>query len=308
MNRKALLLLTALTVIVATAVSFLVLKLTPEIRGRVERLDRSALVYDRGRAYLKAGEEEKAVNAFVIAVTQYPESGYAAKSLRELAAMYQKSGNYVKSVYYYKRILSGFPDIKDAKKIRRTVDDLNMQILLSSVITEDSVEYQIQPGDTLFGIAKMFNTTVGLIKRINGLSNDVIRPGQKLKINVSRFSILVDKSDNRLFLKKDGELFKTYTVSTGKDNSTPVGTFKIEEKMVKPVWYRVGAIVAPDSKEYELGERWMGLSVQGYGIHGTSDEKTIGRQITQGCVRMYNADVVELYDIAPSGTEVEIVD
>ena len=308
MNRKALLLLTALTVIVATAVSFLVLKLTPEIRGRVERLDRSALVYDRGRAYLKAGEEEKAVNAFVIAVTQYPESGYAAKSLRELAAMYQESGNYVKSVYYYKRLLSGFPDIKDAKKIRRTVDDLNMQILLSSVITEDSVEYQIQPGDTLFGIAKMFNTTVGLIKRINGLSNDVIRPGQKLKINVSRFSILVDKSDNRLFLKKDGELFKTYTVSTGKDNSTPVGTFKIEEKMVKPVWYRVGAIVAPDSKEYELGERWMGLSVQGYGIHGTSDEKTIGRQITQGCVRMYNADVVELYDIAPSGTEVEIVD
>jgi lipoprotein-anchoring transpeptidase ErfK/SrfK len=298
----------ALTILVVTAISFLVLKLTPEIKGKVQKLDRSTLIYNRGKEYLKMGEQTKAVNAFVIAVKQYPESPYAEKSLRELASIYRKDGNFVNAAYYYKRLLDTFPDIKDAEKIRRTIEDLNMQVLLSPAITEDSVEYRVQPGDTLFGIAKMFNTTVGLIKKINGLGNDVIRPGQKLKINVSRFSILVDKSDNILFLKKDGELFKTYTVSTGKDNSTPVGTFRIEEKMVKPVWYKVGAVVSPDSKEYELGERWMGLSAQGYGIHGTIDEKTIGKQITQGCVRMHNDDVIEIYDLVPSGTEVEIRD
>ncbi|MGB3242457.1 MAG: L,D-transpeptidase family protein [Candidatus Omnitrophota bacterium] len=307
MNRKALLVLTAFTILVITAISFVVLKLTPEIK-KAQRLDRSALIYDRGKEYLKSGEEDKAANAFLIAVTQYPESEHAARSLRELASMHLEKKDYVKAVYYYNRLLKNFPDVKDAKKIRSTIEELNMKTLLSPAITPDSVEYEVQPGDSLFVIAKMFNTTVGLIKKINNLSSDVIRPGQTLKINVSRFSILVDKSKNTLFLKKDGELFKTYSVSTGKDNSSPVGAFKIEEKLVKPVWYKVGAIVSPDSKEYELGERWMGLSVQGYGIHGTSDERTIGRQITQGCVRMRNNDVVELYDIVPSGTEVEIVD
>jgi lipoprotein-anchoring transpeptidase ErfK/SrfK len=307
MNRKALLVLTALTILVITMLSFVVLKLTPEIR-EAKRLDRSALIYDRGKEYLKSGEEEKAANAFLIAVTQYPESEYAARSLRELAAMHLGKNEYVKATYYYKRLLKSFPDVKDAKKVNSTIEELNMKTMLSPAITPDSVEYEVQPGDSLFAIAKMFNTTVGLIKKINNLKTDMIRPGQTLKINVSRFSILVDKSKNTLLLKKDGEPFKTYSVSTGKDNSSPVGTFRIEEKLVKPVWYKVGAIVSPDSKEYELGERWMGLSVQGYGIHGTSDERTIGRQITQGCVRMKNDEVVELYDIVPSGTEVEIVD
>ncbi|MEE8574077.1 MAG: L,D-transpeptidase family protein [Thermodesulfobacteriota bacterium] len=308
MNRKALLVLTAFSIVVLTALSFIVLKMTPEIKGKPHRLDRSALLYERGKEFLKHKEDEKAANAFLIAVTQYPDSEFAAKALRELASMYLKKDNYVQAAYYYKRLLKSFPGIKDASKIKSTVEELNMRILFSPVITEDSAEYEVQAGDSLFMIAKMFNTTVPLIKKINNLRTDMIRPGQKLKINVSRFSILVDKSDNILLLKKDGDPFKTYTVSTGKDNSTPVGTFKIEEKMVKPVWYKVGAVVSPDSKEYELGERWMGLSVQGYGIHGTSDERTIGKQITQGCIRMFNGDVIELYDIVPSGAEVEIVD
>ena len=52
----------------------------------------------------------------------------------------------------------------------------------------------------------------------------------------------------------------------------------------------------------------MGLTIPGYGIHGTNDESTIGSQITMGCVRMKNNDVVELFDIVKPGTEVEIVD
>ena len=83
---------------------------------------------------------------------------------------------------------------------------------------------------------------------------------------------------------------------------------KIEEKLVSPVWYTVGAIVEPDSEEYELGARWMGLSIAGYGIHGTNDPTSIGKHITKGCVRMKNEEVEELYAIVPSGTEVTIVD
>ena len=46
----------------------------------------------------------------------------------------------------------------------------------------------------------------------------------------------------------------------------------------------------------------------GYGIHGTTDPVSIGTQATQGCVRMLNNEVEELFDILPEGTEVVIVD
>ena len=52
----------------------------------------------------------------------------------------------------------------------------------------------------------------------------------------------------------------------------------------------------------------MGISQQGYGIHGTTDPASIGAQVTAGCVRMSNPEVEELYAIVPEGTEVVIVD
>ncbi|MBD3379874.1 MAG: L,D-transpeptidase family protein [Candidatus Omnitrophica bacterium] len=144
---------------------------------------------------------------------------------------------------------------------------------------------------------------------MNSLNSDIIRVGQKLKINAGTFSILVDKSENTLVLKKDGEAVKTYTISTGKDNSTPVGVFRITDKVIGAPWTRPdGKVVLPGDPDYELGARWMAINEPGYGIHGTNDESTIGGQVTAGCVRMYNSDVIELYDIVTVGTEVRITD
>ena len=166
-------------------------------------------------------------------------------------------------------------------------------------------------------IARKFGTTVNLIKRSNNLSSDTIRLGQKLKINTCKFSIVVDKSQNLLFLKKKDEVIKTYSVSTGKDNSTPTGTFYINrDKLINPTWYKTGAIIPPDSPENILGSRWMGLGgvddggveIEGYGIHGTTKPNELGRQITLGCVRMKNEEVEIVYDIVPVGTEVIIID
>ena len=134
-------------------------------------------------------------------------------------------------------------------------------------------------------------------------------PGKFLKVNRTKFDILVDKSENILELRKsNGEGVKTYTVSTGENLTTPVGTFKIEEKLISPTWYKVGAVVQPGAPEYELGSRWMGISAEGYGIHGTRDESSIGKHITKGCVRMRNKDIEELYAIVPGGTEVTIIE
>ncbi|MCM8781769.1 MAG: L,D-transpeptidase family protein [Candidatus Omnitrophica bacterium] len=157
-------------------------------------------------------------------------------------------------------------------------------------------------------IAKRFGTTVELIIKANNLKSDLIKPGMKLKISTAKFSILVDKSQNTLTLKSNDEVFKIYPVSTGVDNSTPIGQFKIINKIIDPVWYKAGAVVLPGSPKNILGSRWLGLSLQGYGIHGTTEPESIGKQVTAGCVRMLNKDVEELYIIVPIGADVTIVD
>ncbi|MBD3426622.1 MAG: L,D-transpeptidase family protein [Candidatus Omnitrophica bacterium] len=270
---------------------------------------KAELIYERGREYLDEAEIGKAENAFLIIISKYPSSHYAERSLRHMASIYSKSKDYDKAAYYYRRLLKAFPHVADAGEIKKTIDELNMKHMASGLRTEDSVEYVVQPGDSLYAIAKKFNTTVPLIKKLNGLESDLIRVGQKLKLNVAKFSILVDKARNELILKKDGEPFKSYTVATGKNNSTPEGEFLIVDKMIEPAWTKPGVgVILPGDERYELGARWMPISKPGYGIHGTNDESTIGKQCTSGCVRMRNADVVELYEIVPKGTEVVIID
>jgi len=298
----------AIIAAIIIAVSFVALKSEFNSSIRSANQDKAEPLYIKAEDFLKRNEYDRASSTLLALIKKYPESSFAELSMQKLIQTYEQKGDKEKVLHYQKEFLEKFPDSQNTETIRSFLEKLNMDMLLSPVITEGSIEYIIKPGDTLFGIAKKHNTTISLIKKINNLKSDIIYPGKKLKIVVSEFSIFVDKKKNVLLLKKDSELFKTYTISTGEDNSTPVGVFKIEEKMVKPLWYKVGAVVSADSEEYELGERWMGLSVEGYGIHGTSDETTIGKQITQGCVRMCNADVEELFDIVPSGTKVEIVD
>ena len=270
---------------------------------------KSGLINARAEKFVKEGNLDKAASAYVILANNYPDSKYAEKSLRELASIYSSKGEDEKAKYYYIRLLKTFPNIKDAKEVQRKIDQMNVRLMQSRIMTADRIEYTVEKGDTLYGIAKKFKTTVPLIKKMNGLSSDLIHVGQKLKINASTFSIYVDKARNILILKKDGEPFKTYTVATGRDNSTPVGKFTVTGKMVEPAWTKPGVgIVMPDDEEYELGARWIPISKKGYGIHGTSDPNSIGSQSTAGCVRMYNADVIELYDLIPVGIEVEIVD
>jgi lipoprotein-anchoring transpeptidase ErfK/SrfK len=175
-------------------------------------------------------------------------------------------------------------------------------------VTGDDLVYQVKPGDTLGKIASAHGTTVEYLQQANQLSGTVIRAGQKLKMPKAKFSIVVDKSQNQLLLSEGDRFIKQYAVATGKDNSTPVGTFKIVNRLENPVWYKQGAVVPAGSPENILGTRWRGLEKKSYGIHGSADPSGIGQQVSAGCVRMRNADVEELYAIVPVGTEVTIVD
>jgi lipoprotein-anchoring transpeptidase ErfK/SrfK len=208
----------------------------------------------------------------------------------------------------YEKLLSDYSNSRDIMDWQKKIEELNIKLLFSSAVTPGSMLYEIKAGDTLSGIAKQFNTTADLIKKSNNLAADKIFPQKKIKVWTAPFRISVDKSQNLLILETEGKVVKTYVVSTGKDNSTPAGVFKIVNKLDNPTWFKAGAVVSAEDPGNILGTRWLGFDLPGYGIHGTMDPASLGSQVTLGCVRMSNADVEELYTIVPLGTEVTVVD
>jgi LysM repeat protein len=166
--------------------------------------------------------------------------------------------------------------------------------------------HEVQPGDTLQRIAGKYHVSWEYLARLNGVAPERIRPGQKLKVIKGPFSAFVDLSDFRLTIHAHGYFVKEYAIGIGKDNSTPLGTFKVREKLTNPVYYPPeGGVVAADDPANPLGERWIGLG-DGYGIHGTIDPDSIGRAESKGCLRLNAEDIAEVYDFLTTGSEVAI--
>jgi len=182
-----------------------------------------------------------------------------------------------------------------------------IKTLFSPAITPNSFQYTVKAGDTLSKIAKKHHTTVELIRKSNGLKNNVIYEGMKLKIMNTTFKVVIDISGHELKLYAGDELIKTYPVATGREgHATPTGTFTIVNKLENPVWYYEGTAVPNGDPENILGTRWMGFSLKSYGIHGTTLPETVGTSASEGCIRMLNQDVEELYSIIPQGTSVTL--
>ena len=230
------------------------------------------------------------------------------KSFLEIESFLQNENTWPQAESKYDFLLKQDLSIADREVIQKALEHLRMKTLFSKVPTPDSLFYAVSGGDSLNRIAKKYHTTAELIQKANGLKNSVIRPGMKLKITKARFHVQVDKSENKLRLFVGDKLLKTYSVATGKNNSTPVGTFTIENKLIDPVWYKTGAVIPSGSPDNILGTRWLGFSLAGYGIHGTTLPETIGMQASDGCVRMHNEDVEELFDIVPLRTVATVVD
>ena len=119
--------------------------------------------------------------------------------------------------------------------------------------------------------------------------------------------IVVSLEDRKLALMEGGAVKKIYPVAVGRPSTpSPVGTFTIERRVKNPTYSHNGKVVAPGPNN-PVGSRWMGLSVHGYGIHGTNEPKSIGKAASHGCIRMAKADLEELYTMVQVGDAVELV-
>lgn len=110
------------------------------------------------------------------------------------------------------------------------------------------------------------------------------------------YSIIIDTQKLTLTLYKNSLIFRTYRVCAGKPSSpTPKGDYNIVNKAINP-----GG---------PFGARWLGLNIPfgDYGIHGTNAPYSIGKHLSNGCIRMYNNDVIELSSFVAIGTHVKIL-
>ncbi|SRR6266508_2936140 len=123
--------------------------------------------------------------------------------------------------------------------------------------------------------------------------------------NVNR-RIIVSIPARKLALIEDGRIVKVYATAVGAEKSpSPTGTFKIATRIPNPTYYRPGAVIRPGVAN-PVGTRWLGLSLKGFGIHGTNQPRSIGRAKSHGCIRLRNADVEELFELVRVGDVVEI--
>lgn len=119
--------------------------------------------------------------------------------------------------------------------------------------------------------------------------------------------VVVSLEDRKLALIENGVVQKTYTVAVGKASTpSPVGTFTIESHVANPTYSHEGRVVPPGPQN-PVGSRWMGLSIRGYGIHGTNVPSSIGKAASHGCIRMGKADVEELFSLVHVGDTVELI-
>jgi L,D-transpeptidase ErfK/SrfK len=185
--------------------------------------------------------------------------------------------------------------------------------------------YIIQKEDTLLDIARNFDLGFSEIQLLYK-DLDPWVPPEGMELTIPTFWILPEGKWNGilinipemrlyLFLKKIS-MVKTFPIGIGvTENFTPVGRFYINEKKVSPTWHiplslrekYEGKTSIPPGPDNPLGSHWLGLSIKGYGIHGTNFPWAVGRLVTHGCIRLYPEDIFHLYPTVPVGTPVNII-
>ena len=207
----------------------------------------------------------------------------------------------------------------DRLKAYDAINKVNAMLTFSErVLANDpyAKQYTVKEGDSLSNIRKSLNLDCEwrFLQRINHLPTErSIRIGQVLKTPTGAFHGEVRKSEFRLnIFEGDGPgrvMVASYPIALGEFNSTPTGAFAIRprSKLIDPEWRnpRTGQHFESNDPANPIGERWIGLkgiephnkNFEGYGIHGTTDLGSIGKQASMGCVRMLPQDVEVVYEL-----------
>jgi len=166
--------------------------------------------------------------------------------------------------------------------------------------------YEVQPGDNLERVAKLYEVPWQLLAKINGVTNpEQLQPGQSLKVVRGPFHATVEMQTFTLTVWLGERYAGCFPVGIGRDLTTPEGNFQVLGKLENPPYHGSDAVLAPDDPNNPLGKRWIDLGNH-IGIHGTTEPSSVGQAESRGCIRLSERDVEDVYDILSVGSTVSI--
>lgn len=153
----------------------------------------------------------------------------------------------------------------------------------------------------------------GVQKETAAATENADKKEQKTTVSASKKpvvqkKILINLASRSLALYEGNRKVNLYPIGAGKTTTpTPVGYYSILDKTENPSWIdpEDPKNSIPSGEKNPLGYRWMQYNGN-YGIHGTNKPESIGGYVSNGCIRMRESDVEELFNKVDAGTPVEI--
>jgi L,D-transpeptidase ErfK/SrfK len=193
-----------------------------------------------------------------------------------------------------------------------------------STVIGRMIVHTVLPGETLLDIARKYGLGFSELKAFHPDQDPwLLEEGSRIQIPAlwivpptKHRAIVVNVPEMRLyrFHAKRGTV-STFPVTVGEEETqTPLGTYRVVEKEEDPEWnippklrHKYKTKIMPAGPDNPIGRFWLGLSARGYGIHGTDNPWSVGRILSNGCIRLYPEDIEKLYPDVPKGTTVEIL-
>ncbi len=135
---------------------------------------------------------------------------------------------------------------------------------------------------------------------------EVLMPTEAVEQTVR---LRLNLSDRKVYVYRGETLETSYPVAVGRPGwETPTGEYEVFSQIVDPGWTNpIDGTVMEPGPDNPLGDRWIAFwtdGVNSIGFHGTPNPDSVGQAASHGCIRMYNEDVRELYEIVALGTPV----
>lgn len=181
--------------------------------------------------------------------------------------------------------------------------------------------YLVQSGDLLSKISSQHKVPYEILMKINDIARpESLRAGRRIKVIHGPFNAVINRTTFTMDLYLQTVYVKSYKVGLGKpEHTTPTGRWVAAPggKMISPTWTDpdTGKTYLGSDPDYPLGSRWIALDGiegnakgrTGFALHGTKDPDTIGTQSSRGCIRLFNGDVIEVYNLLEPGQSSVVV-
>lgn len=260
-----------------------------------------------------------------------PEQIDAARKAYERGVELKAKNDLVAARQVLSEVLAAglLPDAQ-AQQCRTALMQIADQVVFSDKVFPNdpyAYRYAVKANDSLTSIVKKETLLIPAegIQLINGIKDAKrLKVGQWLKLIKGPFDAIVTKHNFTLDLYQHGMFVKSYRVGLGQNGSTPVGPWMVapggrvrHAPWTPPPSSDEDRVIQWGKPGYPLGKDglWISLrgldktneGIRGFGIHGTDEPDSVGKQASLGCVRLGDADIAELFSLlCEDNTRIEV--